>query len=68
MTRRLSVAEAFTNATVGLAVSYGAVWALWPLFGWQVSAASSAGVTALFWALSVARSYAIRRLFVWLAR
>ncbi len=59
--------EAITNATVGLAVSVLAVWALWPVFGWEASPGQSVAVTGLFWALSAARTYAIRRLFRWLS-
>lgn len=55
--------EAITNATVGLAVSVLAVWALWPVFGWEATPSQSVAVTALFWALSAARTYAIRRVF-----
>jgi len=55
--------EALTNAAVGLAVSALAVLLLWPLFGWQASAPQAAGVSAVFFALSAARAYALRRLF-----
>jgi len=60
-------AEAVANSTVGLAVSFLAVWTLWPLFGWVATPAQSVAVTALFWALSTARSFIIRRLFRWLS-
>ena len=63
----MDLTDAITNATAGLAVSVLAVWTLWPLFGWHASPAQSIGVTALFWALSTVRTYAIRRLFRWLS-
>jgi hypothetical protein len=66
MTNNLDAIEAVTNATIGLAVSVLAVWLVWPLFGWTVTAQSSLAVTALFWGLSAARSYVVRRLFRWL--
>lgn len=59
--------EAIANATIGLAVSVLAVWALWPLFGWEASPTQSVAVTAMFWALSTARSYAVRKVFRWLS-
>lgn len=60
---RLDATEAVTNAVVGLAVSVAAVHALWPLFGWPVTAGQSIGVSALFFALSTLRAFALRRLF-----
>jgi membrane protein implicated in regulation of membrane protease activity len=59
----LDAIEAATNATVGLCVSVLAVWALWPLFGWDATGAQSVAVTALFWALSTVRAYVLRRVF-----
>lgn len=56
-------AEAIANATLGLILSVIAVQVLWPLFGWQATGAQSLAVTAIFWALSFVRSYALRRLF-----
>jgi alanyl-tRNA synthetase len=35
----------------------------WPLFGWHVTASQSAGVAALFFCLSTARGYVLRRIF-----
>ena len=63
MTRAIDMAEAWANATVGLALSVLTVQAAWPLFGWEATLSQSLAVTALFWALSVARSYALRRIF-----
>ena len=61
--RRIDAAEAIANALVGLVVSVAAVHAVWPLMGWSVTGAQSIGVSALFFALSVARAYVLRRLF-----
>lgn len=55
--------EALTNATIGLAVSWAATyWAL-PLWGLTPSPSASVGITAMFFILSFARSYVLRRLF-----
>lgn len=59
----MTALEAFTNATLGLLVSFVAVQALWPLFGWTATVGQSASVTGLFWALSFIRSYIVRRAF-----
>ena len=55
--------EAVTNATLGLIISILAVYLLWPLFGWVATPSQSFIVTAIFWALSTIRAYAIRKLF-----
>ena len=56
MTRDL--AEVLANAIVGLAVSWAATWAV---LGF--SPVQSVGVTAMFFALSTARQFLLRRLF-----
>mgnify|MGYP005864200969 CR=1 FL=1 len=63
MTRRLDAMEAVANAVAGLVISAAAVQIVWPMFGWQASAEQSAAVAALFFALSTARSYVLRRIF-----
>ena len=55
---RLDAAEALANAAVGLVVSWAATWAV---LGF--SPAQSVGVTAMFFALSTARQFVLRRLF-----
>ena len=52
------LAEVLANAIVGLAVSWAATWAV---LGF--SPGQSVGVTALFFALSTARQFVLRRLF-----
>lgn len=56
MTRDL--AEVLANAIVGLADSWAATWAV---LGF--SPVQSVGVTAMFFALSTARQFVLRRLF-----
>ena len=55
---RLDAAEALANAAIGLVVSWAATWAV---LGF--SPAQSVGVTAMFFALSTARQFVLRRLF-----
>ena len=52
------LAEVLANAIVGLAVSWAATWAV---LGF--SPGQSVGVTAMFFALSTARQFVLRRLF-----
>ena len=54
----MSALEAFANAGVGLVVSWAATF-----FVLGYTATGSAAVTAMFFALSFARSWAIRELF-----
>ena len=56
-------AEAIANAALGLVISYAAVRLVWPLFGWPVTRGQGVVVTAIFFGLSVARSYVLRRVF-----
>jgi len=50
--------EAFTNAAVGLLVSWAATWGI---LGY--TPAQAVGVTAMFFALSFTRAWAIRAAF-----
>lgn len=54
--------EALTNSALGLVVSLLLTW-LWLGF----TPVQSAGITAVFFGASTARSYVIRRLFRWLS-
>lgn len=56
------LAEVLANAVVGLAVSWAATWAVLVF-----SPVQSVGVTAMFFALSTARQFVLRRLFRMLA-
>lgn len=53
--------EAWANATIGLAVSMVAVWALRASGAWQTAPAWA--VSALFFGMSWVRSRALRALF-----
>lgn len=58
MSARLDAAETLANATIGLLVSWAATWLV---LGY--SPAQSAGVTAMFFGLSFARSFVLRAVF-----
>ena len=55
--------EALTNAIVGLLASWLVTYTLLPLWGLTPSASASLGITAMYFAISAARSFAIRRIF-----
>lgn len=63
MSRGIDATEAIANAVAGLVVSAAAVQVLWPLFGWHVTAGQSVGVALVFFLLSTARAYVLRRIF-----
>lgn len=54
--------EAFANAAIGLLVSWLAT-----IFVLGFSPAKSAAITAMFFGLSFARAYILRRVFRWLS-
>jgi hypothetical protein len=62
MTRRRDAIEAWANAIAGLGVSVALVWLLRRAGLWDLPALH---LSAAFFAASVARSFALRRLFRW---
>lgn len=61
--RRASLTEAVTNTLVGYCVAIAAQVVIFPLFGIYISAGDHLLVGGLFTAVSLVRSYALRRLF-----
>lgn len=55
--------EALANAVIGFCVSCAATVFLLPFWGLHPSAAAGFGVTAMFFVLSFARAYVLRRVF-----
>ena len=55
---KLDAIEAITNAVVGLVISWLVTWAV---LGFSLAA--SAGITGMFFGLSTARSFVLRRVF-----
>lgn len=58
-----SLIEAVINVVIGFCINFTANMALFPLFGWEISIAQNIGVGLCYTAISIARSYAIRRYF-----
>lgn len=61
--RRMSLVEATSNVVVGFGVAVLAQLAVFPLFGIAVSVGDHVLIGAIFTVVSIARSYALRRLF-----
>lgn len=61
--RRWSLIEAFANILVGVGVAYSAQVVAFPLFGIHVPPSTHLSITLIFTAVSLARSYLLRRLF-----
>lgn len=60
---RMSMVEAVTNTAVGYAVAVATQYAVFPAFGLRVGFVENLGIGLIFTAVSLARSYALRRLF-----
>lgn len=63
--RRASLLEAVVNVAVGYVVALLAQLAIFPLFGLRPSLADNLAIGALFTAVSLVRSYLLRRAFNW---
>lgn len=62
-TRLGSFAEALANIAVGFGINYAANLIVLPWFGFNVNMAEAFGIGAIFTAISLARSYVLRRWF-----
>ena len=61
--RTMSLVEAVTNVVVGYAIAVVVQLVVFPLFGLVVSLAGNLLIGGIFTAVSVARAFALRRLF-----
>lgn len=58
-----SFAEAWANIAVGFAINFTANMLVLPLFGFAITASKAFGIGVIFTAISLARSYLLRRYF-----
>lgn len=65
-TKLQSLAESAVNISVGMAVAFGAQLIVFPALGLAVRLDQNVAITVAFTAVSLARSYFLRRLFNWL--
>jgi len=61
--KRGSLIEALTNTVVGYALAVATQFAVFPVFGLRVGVVENLGLGLVFTGVSLARSYALRRLF-----
>lgn len=61
--RKASLAEAITNVVVGYWIAVAVQSVVFPLLGIRVSFSENIFIGAVFTAVSILRSYALRRLF-----
>lgn len=61
--RIMSATEAVTNVAIGYLVSVAANIIVLPMFGYNVTIADSFAIGLAFTAISLARSYILRRVF-----
>lgn len=61
--RRASLIEAVINVAVGFWIAVGVQALVFPIFGIATSFGTDLAIAAIFTAVSIARSYVMRRLF-----
>ena len=67
-TKTQSLLESIANILIGMGVAFSAQLIVFPALGIDVRLDQNVAITIAFTAVSLARSYALRRLFNWLHR
>jgi hypothetical protein len=62
-TRIGSLIEAWANVLIGFAINWTANMLIFPLFGFNITASQAFHVGIIFTAISIVRSYVLRRVF-----
>lgn len=62
-TRTQSLVESTINVSIGYGVALAAQIAVFPMFGIRIEMIDNLLIGAIFTAISIARSYAVRRIF-----
>jgi len=65
-TRLGSALEALANIAIGIGINFGANLLILPAVGLEVTLGQAGIITAAFTAVSLARSYLLRRAFTWI--
>lgn len=65
-TRLQSLIESVANVAIGYCVALLAQLAVFPLYGMEVSISTNLQIGLWFTAISIARSYCVRRAFNWI--
>ena len=61
--RTHSIIEAWTNVLVGFGINFLANVAFFPLFGWSISPRQNLTLGVAYTAISLVRSFTLRRVF-----
>ncbi|WP_036054363.1 DUF7220 family protein [Burkholderia gladioli] len=61
--RRASICEAATSTAIGCLINMVTNYVVLPHYGMRISMADNFALTAIYTAISFARSYGVRRLF-----
>jgi len=61
--KRRSFIEACTNVCLGIVLAWGVTFAVFPAFGYAPTVMKSLWISLIFTAVSLVRSYVLRRLF-----
>jgi hypothetical protein len=61
--RKHSAYEAIINVVVGFSINFMLNMLVFPLFGWEISAAQNIALGVIYTVISIARSYSLRRVF-----
>ena len=61
--RGMSLTESIVNVAIGFGVAVAVQLLVFPMFGMRVTLADNLAIGAIFTAVSIARSYAVRRVF-----
>lgn len=61
--RKASVMEAWTNVLVGYSVNFSANLLIFPLFGMHISLSANFVMGLIYTAISLVRSYTLRRVY-----
>ena len=61
--RSMSLVETVTSVAIGYVVAICTTLIVLPAFGFDVQTAQAFGISAVFTVVSIARGYAVRRLF-----
>ena len=64
-TRKQSAIEAAANILVGYTISILANFAIFPIFGWDISLGQNLLLGVFYTVVSFVRSYCIRRFYNW---
>ena len=64
----MSLVEAIANVAIGFWIAVGTQRLVFPLFGIETAFATDLAIGAVFTAVSIVRSYLVRRLFERIAR